>query len=100
MSKKKSEFREFVIGGLYVFGYGCWLLALISIIFIGPIWGGLLGECSSYRYSGCDFIEYENHGTIFLAAILTAVSCIGTGFLFIGLGMTLKQIDVWARGGD
>ena len=99
MARGKDQFREFVVGGLYVFGYGCWLLAVISIVFISPIWGGLIGECSGYHYGGCDFIEYENQGAIFLAAIFTSLSCIGTGFLFLGLGMALKQIDVWARAG-
>ena len=100
MARKKDQFREFVISGLQVFGYGCWLLAAISILFIGPIWGGFLGECPGYSYGGCDFIEYENTGIILLAAVLTALSCMGTGFLFLGLGIALKQIDEWARGGE
>ena len=95
-----NQFRDFVIAGLHVFGYGCWMLAVISILFAGPIWGALLGECGSYSSSGCDFIEYENQGTIILAALLTSLSSIGMGFLFLGLGLALKQIDVWTRGGE
>ena len=94
-----NQLRELVIVGLHVFGYGCWVLAVISILFAGPIWGGLLGECGSYSSSGCDFIEYENQGTIILAALLSSLSSIGMGFLFLGVGMALKQIDVWTRGG-
>ena len=100
MTKKRDEFREFVVAGLHVFGYGCWALAVISIVFVSPVWGGLIGECFAYHYGGCDFIEYENQATIFLVAIVTSSSCIGTGFVFLGLGMTLKQIDKWARGAE
>lgn len=96
---RRNQLREAVIGGLHFFGYGCWALSMISILFIGPIWGGLIGECGGFSYSGCDFIDYENKETIIITAVLASISCLAVGLLFTGLGMTLKQIDIWTRAG-
>ena len=98
MPNNRDDLRGFVVTGLHFFGYACWVLAVISLVFMVTIWGELLGECRSYSYSCTDFIEYKNQGTIVLAALLTALSCIGTGFLFLGVGMALKQIGKWADG--
>ena len=98
MPNRRDELRGFVVTGLHIFGYACWVLAVITLLFMVPIWGELLGECRDQYYSCSDFIEYKNPGTIVLAAILSSLSCAGVGFLFLGIGMTLKQVDKWASG--
>jgi hypothetical protein len=35
-----------------------------------------------------------------LAALLSSIVSVGMGFLFLGVGMALKQIDVWTRGAE